>query len=396
MWMDSAGVLYSFTATDTLVTNDVIYSRGIGNKRYELTDHLGNVRATVSDVLLDHSGNPDAEVVSYTDYHPYGMAMTGRSSAADGYRYGFNGKENDNEVKGTGNQQDYGARIYDPRPGRWMSTDPLEGKFPFASPYVFALNTPLQAVDPDGRDVLFINGFVTSQKDAGQPSYWRGIGLKRDYTKEYFYPDGSIGPWIGYKKTSFDIDAMDALGDHKPRYFDGSMGGLANQLAGPLLGDNARHISPGNRYNGGRNDGVAKAFEIFEGLEKGGTLKFVMHSEGVVYGHGMAEGILSQVPAWNKLHPDRYIDPTTLIEGMYSYSPFQGSHVAAVPQAGENTYFIGGEDPLDSWIMNLVLGGRVEGVKGSERSPSPTQKHATHTIIDFDPRVELARPQKEK
>jgi len=67
--------------------------------------------------------------VSYTDYHPYGMAMTGRSSAADGYRYGFNGKENDNGVKGTGNQQDYGARIYDPRPGRWMSTDPLEAKY---------------------------------------------------------------------------------------------------------------------------------------------------------------------------------------------------------------------------------------------------------------------------
>jgi hypothetical protein len=33
------------------------------------------------------------------------------------YRYGFNGKENDNEVKGAGNQQDYGMRIYDPRWG---------------------------------------------------------------------------------------------------------------------------------------------------------------------------------------------------------------------------------------------------------------------------------------
>ena len=87
MWVDSAGALYSFTATDTLVTNDVIYSQKIGNKRYELTDHLGNVRATVSDVLLDHSGNPDAEVVSYTDYHPYGMAMTGRSWQAVVFQY---------------------------------------------------------------------------------------------------------------------------------------------------------------------------------------------------------------------------------------------------------------------------------------------------------------------
>jgi len=41
------------------------------------------------------------------------------------YRYGFNGKENDNEVKGSGNQQDYGMRIYDPRLGRFLSVDPL-------------------------------------------------------------------------------------------------------------------------------------------------------------------------------------------------------------------------------------------------------------------------------
>ena len=47
------------------------------------------------------------------------MLMPGRKyySASANYRYGFNGKENDNEVKGEGNrnQQDYGMRIYDLR-----------------------------------------------------------------------------------------------------------------------------------------------------------------------------------------------------------------------------------------------------------------------------------------
>jgi len=48
------------------------------------------------------------------------MIMPGRSySAQTGYRYGFNGKENDNEVKGEGNEQDYGMRIYDPRVGNF-------------------------------------------------------------------------------------------------------------------------------------------------------------------------------------------------------------------------------------------------------------------------------------
>ena len=51
--------------------------------------------------------------------------MPGRNyTAGNSYRYGFNGKENDNDVKGVeGSQQDYGMRIYDPRLGRFLSVD---------------------------------------------------------------------------------------------------------------------------------------------------------------------------------------------------------------------------------------------------------------------------------
>ncbi|MBK7964792.1 MAG: hypothetical protein IPK10_05540 [Bacteroidetes bacterium] len=69
-----------------------------------------------------------------------------------GYRFAFNGKENDNEVKGTGNQQDYGFRNYDPRLGRFLSVDPLTKKFPELTPYQFASNTPIWAVDWDGLE----------------------------------------------------------------------------------------------------------------------------------------------------------------------------------------------------------------------------------------------------
>lgn len=70
------------------------------------------------------------------------------------YRYGFNGKENDNEVKGFGNQQDYGMRIYDPRLGRFLSVDPLQTNFAFLSPYAYAANTPIRCIDMDGREPL--------------------------------------------------------------------------------------------------------------------------------------------------------------------------------------------------------------------------------------------------
>ncbi len=86
------------------------------------------------------------------------MMMSGRrySIANTNYRYGFNGKENDNEVKGEGNQQDYGMRIYDPRLGRFLSVDPLTKKYPELTPYQFASNTPIQAVDLDGLEAYAV------------------------------------------------------------------------------------------------------------------------------------------------------------------------------------------------------------------------------------------------
>jgi RHS repeat-associated protein len=70
------------------------------------------------------------------------------------YRYGFNGKENDNEVKETGNQQDYGMRIYDPRLGRFLSVDPLTKSFSMLTPYQFASNRPIEGIDLDGEEFL--------------------------------------------------------------------------------------------------------------------------------------------------------------------------------------------------------------------------------------------------
>lgn len=79
--------------------------------------------------------------------------MPGRTfSAGNGYRYGFNGKENDNEVKGDGNQYDYGFRIYDPRIARFLSFDPLANRFPWYTPYQFAGNKPIWSTDIDGLE----------------------------------------------------------------------------------------------------------------------------------------------------------------------------------------------------------------------------------------------------
>ena len=68
------------------------------------------------------------------------------------YKYGFNSKENDNEVYGDANFQDYGMRMYDTRVGRFISVDPLTTEYPWYTPYQFAGNKPIWAVDLDGEE----------------------------------------------------------------------------------------------------------------------------------------------------------------------------------------------------------------------------------------------------
>ena len=61
-------------------------------------------------------------------------------------------------MKGEGNQQDYGMRIYDPRLGKFLSVDPLTEEYPWYTPYQFAGNTPIQAIDLDGLEEWKVNG----------------------------------------------------------------------------------------------------------------------------------------------------------------------------------------------------------------------------------------------
>jgi RHS repeat-associated protein len=135
------------------------YERGY--KQYELTNHLGNVLATVSDrkfavpsdtsSLIDHY---EPDIVTAQDYYPFGMlSRVSLPNNGRTYKFGFNGKMNDDEVKGgLGNQQDYGMRIYDPRVGRFLSLDPLQAKYPFYTPYSFAGNKPIVFIDRDGEE----------------------------------------------------------------------------------------------------------------------------------------------------------------------------------------------------------------------------------------------------
>ncbi|NGF77150.1 hypothetical protein G5B10_14770 [Fluviicola sp. SGL-29] len=130
-----------------------------GDKQYELSNHLGNVLQVITDRKLpendgtNHVAHYLADVVSYSDSPPYGMQMPGRNgNDGDGYRYGFQNQEIDNEIKGAGNFVNYKYRMHDPRIGRFFAVDPLAKKYPYYSPYAFSGNRVLDAIELEGLE----------------------------------------------------------------------------------------------------------------------------------------------------------------------------------------------------------------------------------------------------
>lgn len=159
----------------TALTPPAVYERYLGRKDYELTDHLGNVRVAIGDRLIKPGADWRNDVTMQTDYFPFGMQREDRNDQVAGYRYGYNGKENDNDVKDEGNQQDYGFRIYDPRVARFLSVDPLTKDYPWYTPYQFAGNMPIQAIDLDGLEPFFVMGTGQHRDEGnGDAGDWTG------------------------------------------------------------------------------------------------------------------------------------------------------------------------------------------------------------------------------
>lgn len=158
----------------------------------------------------------NADVVTATDYAPFGSILAGRNYNAPGAkdaRFGFNGKENDNEVKGEGNQQDYGMRIYDPRLGKFLSVDPITKNYPMLTPYQFASNTPIQAIDLDGLEAFYVHGTWSNPNTFSKLTVSTVNEITRNTTGETF-------KWSGYNTNKARRKAAIQLADHIMKYRD--------------------------------------------------------------------------------------------------------------------------------------------------------------------------------
>jgi len=142
------------TQYDT-ITNQLQNDQGkliLGSRNYELTNHLGNVLAVISDKKILNGTTFEVDIVSANDYYPFGMTIASRTFQSEEYRFGFQGQETEKELF-DGNGSFFKYRISDNRIGRFFAADPLFAEFPWNSCYAFSENKIIQFIELEGAEV---------------------------------------------------------------------------------------------------------------------------------------------------------------------------------------------------------------------------------------------------
>lgn len=195
--------MQNHTIFENLYCDAGLFTRTLDHKRYELNDHLGNVRVVVSDIkqsVINGTTNlPEqytAVTEAYYNYYAYGSEQANRTFDSPDYRYGYNGMEKDNEIKGNGNSYTSLFRQLDPRLGRWASLDPV--KEHNVSGYVSMGNSPILFVDPNGDKIRGLNRLKRKDENKykqimSELSEITGLTLKKNFFGVMKYEDPEAG-----------------------------------------------------------------------------------------------------------------------------------------------------------------------------------------------------------
>ncbi|MBK7110621.1 MAG: RHS repeat-associated core domain-containing protein [Chitinophagales bacterium] len=177
-------------------------------------------------------------IASPSSLYPFGMLTPGRNWSAGsdgGYRFRFNGQESDDEIKGSNNCLDFGARIYDSRLCRFLSIDPRFSDYSWQTPYAYYSNNPIKNVDVKGEGGP---GNEMSTPDGGTITLPDGatgytLGTEQDCI-DVCFADGTI---FGVNVTSGSLKSFEIDGSFYDARWDksGNFTGYAEQ---PSWGEN--------------------------------------------------------------------------------------------------------------------------------------------------------------
>ena len=323
-----SNVIYEDGTAKCLLTEEGYVSLDDWEYHYYLKDHQGNNR-----VLVNENGG----VEEINHYYPFGGIFASEENVQP---YKYNGKELDTK-KGL-NWYDYGARRYDAVLGRWHKIDPMTEKYYSVSPYAYCSSNPVNAIDYQGKLVIFINGFHNGFEGA-DPDYWK----------------------MKNHSPNFDQAVMDHFKDWNSRYYDGSLGGAFGV---------SYNANASTRFDFGYIAGLRDVKDIISKLardSKGNiieTIKIISHSMGSAY----AKGFLKAVMEYIQKHPEE-CNGINLAE--YDFAPYQPGSQTAIE--GVDTYQYSHEK--DRMAGNTP----IQGAKQMDTYNDERRKHSIEDFFDY-------------
>lgn len=198
----------------------------------------------------------------------------------------------------------------------WYGVDPLAEKYHDFSPYSYTGNNPINAIDSDGRKILFINGYIGFGSPPAGKQYWSSSFVNG--AKSYFR-DRSV-----------------SFTDYKPSMF--------STVAG--------------RKKAGIDYAKNNAEALTKGMKKGkDVFRLVTHSMGGAFGEGIAEYLQNE--GWD-------------VETIVHINAYQAADIETNNPNSNKTETIDYQNP-DDWVINdtpLAEPGDIQGADYKIREKS--------------------------
>ncbi len=352
---------------------------------YQYKDHLGNIRMTYADT--DEGGDIDtsSEIISEKHYYPFGgthkgynnVVSSNGNSIAQNYKY--NGKEEQNEL-GL-NWIDYGARNYDKWLGRWMNIDPLAEKYTNLSPFSYVANNVINAIDPDGRLIIFVGG-LRHPINSNDQQFWRRTGIyntEEDLYRNHTYWTTGRGTNSFGRKANL-IETFSNLHKDRNHLFTSGSSGIMSSANGRMRQGRRKARQFYRKYQKGKVN-----------LADGEAIRIVSHSHGGAHAAGFADQL--------RTYKDAEGNSIFNIEVIYYITPHQGKNIIS-PEGIQSFQFSHPSDAISGegfgWI-SLFNGGKhygkiknvssfsSEDIMGGEGQPEaggPTGNRGGHNATD--------------
>ena len=208
---------------------------------YTSKDHLGSIWLYWNSLSNKYSNI----------YYPSGIMREKRRSP---FNYGLTAKEivYDNGL----DEYFFGARTLFAPINRFNQPDPLCEEYYHISPYAYCANNFINALDPDGKKIIFINGYLGFGSPQGGKAYW---------------------------SNSFISGAQNFFKDNSKPFFTNVKHGILSSAI--------------SRHKNGYNYAKENFSSLTDGMNKDETFKIISHSMGGAFSTGMKEYLEEQ--GWN-------------------------------------------------------------------------------------------------